>query len=104
MPNPLLAPWTTPFALPPFAEIRDDQFGPAIEAGLAEARRAIAAIADNPEAPTFANTIEALELSEETLDRVAGVFYNLAGATATRRARRCSASLRRRCRPFPPRS
>ncbi|AZB54671.1 M3 family peptidase [Cereibacter sphaeroides] len=80
MPNPLLAPWTTPFALPPFAEIRDDQFGPAIEAGLAEARRAIAAIADNPEAPTFANTIEALELSEETLDRVAGVFYNLAGA------------------------
>ncbi|WP_041669673.1 M3 family metallopeptidase [Cereibacter sphaeroides] len=80
MPNPLLAPWTTPFALPPFAEIRDDQFGPAIEAGLAEARRAIAAIADNPEAPTFANTIEALELAEETLDRVAGVFYNLAGA------------------------
>ncbi|MGP3724307.1 M3 family metallopeptidase [Cereibacter sphaeroides] len=80
MPNPLLAPWTTPFALPPFAEIRDDQFGPAIEAGLVEARRAIAAIADNPEAPTFANTIEALELSEETLDRVAGVFYNLAGA------------------------
>ncbi|SNT25673.1 peptidyl-dipeptidase Dcp Metallo peptidase. MEROPS family M03A [[Luteovulum] sphaeroides subsp. megalophilum] len=80
MPNPLLAPWTTPFALPPFAEIRDDQFGPAIEAGLAEARRVIAAIADNPEAPTFANTIEALELSEETLDRVAGVFYNLAGA------------------------
>ncbi|MFQ6753555.1 M3 family metallopeptidase [Cereibacter sphaeroides] len=80
MPNPLLAPWTTPFALPPFAEIRDDQFGPAIEAGLAEARRAIAAIADNPEAPTFANTVEALELSEETLDRVAGVFYNLAGA------------------------
>lgn len=80
MPNPLLAPWTTPFALPPFAEIRDDQFGPAIEAALAEARRAIAAIADNPEAPTFANTIEALELAEETLDRVAGVFYNLAGA------------------------
>ncbi|RHZ91875.1 M3 family peptidase [Cereibacter sphaeroides] len=80
MTNPLLAPWTAPFALPPFAEIRDDQFGPAIEAGLEEARRAIAAIADNPEAPTFANTVEALELSEETLDRVAGVFYNLAGA------------------------
>ncbi|MEL5876423.1 M3 family metallopeptidase [Cereibacter sphaeroides] len=80
MTNPLLAPWTAPFALPPFAEIRDDQFGPAIEAGLEEARRAIAAIADNPEAPTFANTVEALELAEETLDRVAGVFYNLAGA------------------------
>ncbi|MGP3697696.1 M3 family metallopeptidase [Rhodobacter sp. NSM] len=80
MTNPLLTPWATPFALPPFADILDEQFGPAIEEGLAEARRAIAAIADNPEAPGFANTIEALELAEETLDRVAGVFYNLAGA------------------------
>ncbi|WP_145110027.1 M3 family metallopeptidase [Cereibacter sediminicola] len=80
MTHPLLAPWTTPFALPPFAEIRDEQFGPAFEAGLAEARANIRAIADNPDAPSFANTIEALELAEETLDRVAGVFYNLAGA------------------------
>ncbi|WP_101339523.1 M3 family metallopeptidase [Cereibacter azotoformans] len=80
MTHPLLAPWTTPFALPPFAEIRDEQFGPAFEAGLAEARANIRAIADNPEAPSFANTIEALELAQETLDRVAGVFYNLAGA------------------------
>ncbi|WP_420023430.1 M3 family metallopeptidase [Cereibacter azotoformans] len=80
MTHPLLAPWTTPFALPPFAEIRDEQFGPAFEAGLAEARANIRAIADNPDAPSFANTIEALELAQETLDRVAGVFYNLAGA------------------------
>ncbi|ULB08821.1 M3 family metallopeptidase [Cereibacter azotoformans] len=80
MTHPLLAPWTAPFALPPFAEIRDEQFGPAFEAGLAEARANIRAIADNPEAPSFANTIEALELAQETLDRVAGVFYNLAGA------------------------
>ncbi|AXQ92741.1 M3 family metallopeptidase [Cereibacter azotoformans] len=80
MTHPLLAPWTTPFALPPFAEIRDEQFGPAFEAGLAEARANIRAIADNPEAPSLANTIEALELAQETLDRVADVFYNLAGA------------------------
>lgn len=83
MTNPLLAPWTAPFGLPPFAEVADEHFGPAFDAGLAEARAAIAAIADAPEAPTFANTIAALELAEATLDRVAGVFYNLAGADAT---------------------
>jgi len=80
MTNALLAPWTQPFGLPPFAEIRDEDFGPAFDAGLAEARAAIAAIAANPAPPDFANTIDALELAEQTLDRVAGVFFNLAGA------------------------
>jgi peptidyl-dipeptidase Dcp len=83
MTNPLLAPWTTAFALPPFDLIRDDDFAPAFDAGLAEARAAIAAIADNPAPATFANTIEALELSEATLDRVAGVFFNIAGSDST---------------------
>ncbi|MCF1709138.1 M3 family metallopeptidase [Tabrizicola sp. J26] len=80
MTNALLAPWTTPFELPPFAQIRDEDFDPAFEVALAEARTAIAAIADNPESPTFANTVEAMELAEATLDRVAGVFFNLSGA------------------------
>ncbi len=83
MTNPLLEPWTGPFQLPPFPAIRDEDFGPAFEAGLAEARRNIAKIAGSAEAPTFANTIEALELAEEVLDRVSGVFYNLAGADST---------------------
>ena len=83
MTNPLLAQWDTPFELPPFAAIGDEDFAPAFDAGLTEARTAIAAIAGNPDAPTFANTIEALELAEATLDRVAGVFYNLAGADST---------------------
>lgn len=83
MTNPLLVPWVTPFALPPFADLTDADFAPAFEAALAEARANIAAIADNPEAPTFANTIAALELAEGTLDRVSGVFYNLAGADST---------------------
>lgn len=83
MTNPLLAPWTAPFGLPPFAEISDGDFGPAFDAGLAEARAAIAAIADQAEAATYANTIAALELAEGTLDRVSGVFYNLAGADST---------------------
>jgi peptidyl-dipeptidase Dcp len=81
--NPLLSPWNTPFDLPPFAALTDDHFAPAFEEGLAQARAAIAAIADNPEPPTFANTIAALELAETTLERVGGVFWNLAGADST---------------------
>ncbi|MCE6967314.1 M3 family metallopeptidase [Cereibacter sphaeroides] len=80
MTNPLLSPWTSAFELPPFAAIRDEDFAPAFDAALAEARGNIAAIAENPEPPSFENTISALELAEESLDRVAGVFYNLAGA------------------------
>ncbi|MEK6215744.1 MAG: M3 family metallopeptidase [Boseongicola sp.] len=82
MSNPLLAEWTTPFGLPPFAEISDDDFEPALDAALAEARVNIAAIADSDDAPTFENTIEALELSEETLSRVLSTFFNLAGTDA----------------------
>ena len=83
MPNPLLADWDTEFELPPFAAIRDDDFAPAFEAGLAEARAEIARIAGQAETPTFANTIAALELAQRGLDRVAGVFYNLASADST---------------------
>ena len=82
-PNPLLADWTAPFGLPPFADLRDEDFAPAFEVALAEARANIEAIAANPEAPSFANTIAALELAEASLDRVSGVFYNLAGAEST---------------------
>ncbi|MEI2806683.1 M3 family metallopeptidase [Albidovulum sp.] len=83
MTNPLLAPFTGPFALPAFTRIEDAHFGPAFEAALAEARANIAAIAADPEAPSFTNTIEALELAEEALKRVGGVFWNLAGADST---------------------
>ena len=58
--NPLLSPWTTPFELPPFAEISDADFAPAFEAAMAQARARVQAIADNPEPPSFGNTIEAL--------------------------------------------
>ncbi len=83
MTNPLLAPFDTPFGLPPFAEIADAHFMPAFEAGLAEARVAIGAIAADPAPATFANTIEALEVAETTLDRVGGVFYNLSGSDSS---------------------
>ena len=83
MTNPLLAPWDTPFGLPPFAALDDADFAPAMEAALEAGRAAIRAIAEDPAAPSFANTIEALELADAMLDRVAGVFYNLAGADST---------------------
>lgn len=82
MQNPLLADWDTPFALPPFAAIADGDFAPAFDAALDEARARIAAIAGQAAAPDFANTIAALELAEDRLDRVGGVFFNLVGADA----------------------
>jgi peptidyl-dipeptidase Dcp len=78
--NPLLRDWDTPFGIAPFAEIDDSHFAPAFEAALDEARANIRAIADNPEPPTFANTIAALELADEKLEKVLGVFFNLAGS------------------------
>jgi peptidyl-dipeptidase Dcp len=82
MSNPLLEPWNAAFGLPPFAEIEDAHFAPAFDQALIEARAAIAAIADGA-GTGFADVIEALELAEGTLDRVGGVFYNLAGADST---------------------
>jgi peptidyl-dipeptidase Dcp len=78
--NALLQPWDTPFGMPPFATIADDDFAPAFEATLAEARAAAAAIAEDPAAPSFANTVEALERAGRGLGRVSAVFFNLAGA------------------------
>lgn len=80
--NAVLTVWNTLFSLPPFADIRDDDFAPAFDAALDQARENIAKIAGNPDTPTFANTIEAMELAETLLDQVSGVFYNLAGADA----------------------
>ena len=81
--NALLSVWDGAFSLPPFAAITDSDFGPAFAAALTEARANVTAIAAEVAAPTFANTIEALELSELALTRVAGVFYNLVGADST---------------------
>ncbi len=76
--NPLLETWTTPFRLPPFDRIEIGHFMPAFDKGFAANRKEIATIARNPAEPTFANTIDALERSGESLDRPATVFFNLA--------------------------
>ena len=78
--NPLLQEWKTPFGVPPFAEIKPEHFMPAIEQGMAEQKKEIAAIVDNAASPTFANTVEAYDASGELLGRVMGVFQNLVGA------------------------
>ncbi|WP_336801515.1 M3 family metallopeptidase [Kaistia sp. MMO-174] len=78
--NPLLAPWNTPFDVPPFAAIEPAHYTPAFQAAIAEHEAEIADIADNAEAPTFDNTIAAIERAGRSLDRVANVFFNLTGA------------------------
>ena len=81
--NPLLQAWTGPFAAPPFAAIAPDHFRPAFDVALAQKRAEIAAIAADPALASFANTIDALERSGAQLDRVAAVFFNLAGADSS---------------------
>ena len=72
----LLKPWAGPFnGVPPFDQIKPEMFPPALETSFAEARADINRIADNPVAPSFANTIAALEASAPTLDRVAAMFF-----------------------------
>ena len=85
MTNPLLAPWDTPFDLPPFDRINDEDFAPALDDALAAHNAEIAAIVANEDEPDFENTIAALETSGEALDRVLSPFFALAGADATPR-------------------
>jgi peptidyl-dipeptidase Dcp len=78
--NPLLATRTGAFELPPFAAIEPGHFRPAFERALAAHRAEIDVIAANPAAPSFDNTITALEKSGRELESVANVFFVLAGA------------------------
>ncbi|WP_046861983.1 M3 family metallopeptidase [Microvirga massiliensis] len=78
--NPILQTWTAPFGLPPFESIRPGHFPPAFEKALALHIAEVDAIAGSPEAPTFGNTLEALEKSGQLLKRVSALFYNLTGA------------------------
>ena len=79
-PNPLLAKWTTPFGVPPFDKIKTEHFFPAFEAAIADERLEVEAIANNPQAPTFANTLDALDAAGELLSQVGGVFYSMISA------------------------
>jgi peptidyl-dipeptidase Dcp len=78
--NPFYAPSTLPFHAPDFNKIKDDDYQPAIEAGIAQNLEEIRAIADNPEAPTFENTFVAMEKSGRLIDRVMEVFNGVTQA------------------------
>ena len=75
--NPFFDEWRSPHGIPDFDRIRIEHFRPAFEAGIEQLREDIAAIRDNPDPPTFANTVEALDTSGALLKRVQSVFRNL---------------------------
>ena len=77
MSNPLLAPWTGPYGLPPFAAIRADHFAPAFAEAMGEHLAEIEAIGSAAAAPTFANTVAALDSAGRRLERIGALFHNL---------------------------
>ena len=83
MTNPFLAPSTLPYQLPPFADIRDEHYEEAFEAGMAEQLAEIGAITRKRDVPMFHNTFPALESSGQTLRRVEAVFFNKSSADST---------------------
>ena len=75
--NPLLVEQNTPFGVPAFDKVKIEHYLPAFQEAIAANEAEIEAIVNNPEAPTFANTIEALDRSGALLDKVVGVFFNV---------------------------
>ncbi|MES2886346.1 MAG: M3 family metallopeptidase [Pseudomonadota bacterium] len=81
--NPFAQVSTLPYQWPAFDRITDADYRPAFDAGMAEQLREVAAIANNPAAPTFDNTLVAMEKTGQLLDRVSTAFFNLAATNST---------------------
>lgn len=81
--NPFFEPSTLPYQLPPFAEIREEHYVPAFERGMAEQLAEVAAITAADDAPSFTNTVVALERSGALLTRVANAFFNIASSDSS---------------------
>ncbi len=77
MNNPFFKEYDTEFRVPPFDRILEEHYLPAFKEGIREEQAEISAIVENPDPPTFANTLEALENTGDILTRVSSVFYNL---------------------------
>ena len=75
--NPLLQAWNTPHQTPPFSKIKHEHYAPAMKAAIKEAEANVQKIVKQKEAPTFENTIVALQKSSELLDKISGVLFNL---------------------------
>ncbi|WP_434926960.1 M3 family metallopeptidase [Shewanella sp. HL-SH2] len=82
MQNPLLTPSALQYQAPDFSIIKDAHFQPALEQGIKEHYQQVLNIANNSEAPSFSNTIVALETSGELLTRTSQIFYNLTGSNS----------------------
>lgn len=75
--NPFLVEWNTPYGMPPFEEIKTGHYLPAVNSGIEQQNAEIQAIVENPDAPTFDNTIAAMDMSGKLLSKVLGVLYNV---------------------------
>lgn len=75
--NPFFSTYNTPYGTPPFDKIKNEHYEPAFDKGIKEQEAEIDEIVNNPDLPTFSNTIEAYEKSGELLSNVGSVFFNL---------------------------
>ncbi len=80
--NPFFTEWNTPYGIPPFDQIKTEHYIPAVNEGIEQQKKELAAIIENTEAPMFKNTIEAYELSGSLLAKVTGVLFNIAETDA----------------------
>ena len=78
--NPFYAPSTLPFQAPPFDKIKDSDYQPAIEAGMAQQKKEMQEIANNPDPPTFQNTLVAMEKTGRLLHRASAAFFAVSAA------------------------
>ena len=93
MDNPLLAPFDTPFGVPPFEQIRPEHFLPAFAAGMQQQDAEIARLVGEPAAPTFRNTVAAFLDSGELLGNVTDIFENLTNANTSEALQKISAEI-----------
>jgi hypothetical protein len=87
--NPFFVEWDTPYGLPPFEQIEEKHFLPAIEEGIKQQQAEVSAIINSLEAPTFENTIEAYDHSGALLSKVIGVLFNLSESATVTAGRPC---------------
>ncbi len=81
--NPFFSDYDTPFGVPPFDKIKEQHYMPAFEEGMKRQAEEIKAIAENPDEPTFENTVEAVEYSGDLLRKVSDVFFSLNSAVTS---------------------
>lgn len=81
--NPFLTEWDTPYGIPPFEQIQEGDYLPALDEAIVRVKAEIEAIKNNPEEPTFDNTIAAYDLSGQLQSKVTGVLFNLAETDIT---------------------